>query len=257
MREDMDKVIVERPRLKWGGRRGSRALPDPDASPRQEGLRRRHIVNGNPKHLNENLGPLKRYLERQVGRPWDKVWSEICRNLRPTSTVQQHVRDHVFDFVAHPVVSRHGQLYWSWRGGHLRPLAEAPMRLYVDPRTGILRRNKHARTWRQRRLDKEATAAQAHRDRRRIVDERTQLHLLADGAWWEVRLGRIPFNRHYCEGPTGRGQWVTTMGSYRDVVLAPGLSTMRPDTLYGKAGVYAVAKRQLSRKEKKAHGLAD
>ncbi len=52
------------------------------------------------KWLNENLAPLKRFLGKQVGRPWDKVYSEIAENLKPTSTVQQHVRDHIEDFVA-------------------------------------------------------------------------------------------------------------------------------------------------------------
>ena len=28
------------------------------------------------KSLNENLAPLRRYLVRQVDRPWNKVWSE-------------------------------------------------------------------------------------------------------------------------------------------------------------------------------------
>ena len=52
------------------------------------------------KTLNENLNPLKRYLASQVGRPWRKVYSEISEHLKPTSTVQQHVRDHLQDFVA-------------------------------------------------------------------------------------------------------------------------------------------------------------
>lgn len=251
MREDMDKVIVERSR----GFRGSRMLPDPEASPRQEGMRRRHVLAGNPKALNENLAPLRRYLESQVGRPWDKVWSDICENLRPTSTVQQHVRDHVFDFVAHPVIDRQGRLYRVGRYGYLQPLADSHVRLYVDPRTGILRRNKQLRTRRQRRMDREVTAALAVRRRRRDVDERTQLHLLSDDAWWEVRLASIPVHRTYREGPAGVGRWVMTIGGYRDAVLAAGLSVLPPEQLYGRSGVYAASKRQLSRKEKKAHGL--
>ena len=53
--------------------------------------------------LNENLAPLQRYLARQVGRPWNKIYAEIAEHLKPTSTVQQHVRDHLKDFVQlHP-----------------------------------------------------------------------------------------------------------------------------------------------------------
>jgi hypothetical protein len=99
MREDMSRVIVERPRLGGGWTKRGRTVPFSEL-PKCEGMRRPHTRSGMWKALNENLNPLRRYLERQVGRPWDKVYSEIARNLRPDSTVQQHVRDHVPDFVA-------------------------------------------------------------------------------------------------------------------------------------------------------------
>ena len=61
MREDMSRVIVERPRL--GGHRTrkgrARALDD---LPKQEGMRRAHLHSGDWKTLNENLAPLRRFL---------------------------------------------------------------------------------------------------------------------------------------------------------------------------------------------------
>lgn len=75
MREDMAKVIVERPRRRGDAARKGRRQ-DWDQMPSHEGMRRPHILSGDPKELNEHLGPLRRYLERQVGRPWDKVYSE-------------------------------------------------------------------------------------------------------------------------------------------------------------------------------------
>src|SRR5271165_5191662 len=100
MRDDMARVIVERPRIPdyKDRRKGrSRALED---QPGHESMRRPHLLKGEGKHLNENLRPLRRYLERQVGRPWDKVYAEIARRLRADNTVQQHVRHHLADFVA-------------------------------------------------------------------------------------------------------------------------------------------------------------
>ncbi len=65
MREDMSRVIVERPRL--GGDRGRKARAVAlDDLPKQEGMRR-HMLSGDGKMLNENLSPLQRYLECQVG----------------------------------------------------------------------------------------------------------------------------------------------------------------------------------------------
>jgi hypothetical protein len=131
MREDMAQVIVERPRIKpYNNRKGRRrALDD---LPKHEGMRRGHAERGDTKRLNENLAPLRRYLEGQVGRPWDKVYAEIAAHLRVDSTVQQHVRGHLRDFVA--VTPRRNLSSWhaSIRGGLWW------QRLYVDPVTGLL-----------------------------------------------------------------------------------------------------------------------
>jgi hypothetical protein len=50
MREDMSRVIVERPR--HGGDRGrkGRSVPS-DALPKQEGMRRKHVLSGGCKLL--------------------------------------------------------------------------------------------------------------------------------------------------------------------------------------------------------------
>jgi hypothetical protein len=99
MRDDMARVIVERPRIPDHRRRKGRDQPLEDL-PAHEGMRRPHLLNGEGKTLNENLRPLRRYLDRQVGRPWNKVYADIAANLRVDNTVQQHVRDHLRDFVA-------------------------------------------------------------------------------------------------------------------------------------------------------------
>jgi hypothetical protein len=99
MRDDMARVIVERPRIPaYKARKGRQR--DLDNLPSHEGMRRGAALRGDRKTLNENLKPLRRYLEKLVGRPWDKVYSEIAEHLRVSSTVQQHVRDHLKDFVA-------------------------------------------------------------------------------------------------------------------------------------------------------------
>src|SRR6266851_898136 len=129
MREDMSRVIVERPRLGGGRHRKGRAVPLEEL-PSHEGMGRPYTLSGDCKSLNENLSPLRRYLERQVGRPWNKVYSEISRHLRADSTVQQHVRDHLRDFVA--VKPR--RVAGAWPLG--RTLWWQPF--YVDPIIGLL-----------------------------------------------------------------------------------------------------------------------
>lgn len=102
MRKYMVKVLVERPRKIDSHRRRGRRVDD-EVLLAIIGLRRHAQEAGGYKMLNENLAPLRRYLARQVGRPWNKVYVEIAARLKATSTVQQHVRDHLKDFVQlHP-----------------------------------------------------------------------------------------------------------------------------------------------------------
>ena len=65
----------------------------------------------------------------------------------------------------------------------------------------------------------------------RVIDAKTQLHLF-DGAWWEVKLAKIPVGQ-----------------LYTDVVHRSNLTRLGTGELYGCADVYARDKRQLSKAE--------
>ena len=104
MREDMFKVIVERPRTGRSWATKSKLRYDKcEGRRRVSGHRLVMEHSGNTKHLNENLAPLKRYLHKQVGRRWDDVFSDICQHLDTGSTVKMHVREHLDDFVLRKV----------------------------------------------------------------------------------------------------------------------------------------------------------
>lgn len=242
MRKDMSKIIVERPRrgraaagLKPGR---TRVVLDDDGEPLRAVRTARELKGRAPrtKQLNENLAPLKRYLAANVGRPWNKVFSEISEHLKATSTVQQHVRDHLADFVAFKTRMRAGQVVVSGRWGGEHALGASYHLYYVHPRTGLLRRNDKRVSWQKARKLQAAEAAAARAERMRVVDAKTQLHLF-DGVWWEVRLARIGDGRE------------------ADVVRRAKLSELAPDELYGLANVRACAKRQLNKAEKKKLGL--
>ncbi len=246
MRKDMSKVIVERPRLgrAWASEKRpgrSRIVEDDDGEPLRAGRGGRAPKRAKPlktKNLNENLAPLRRYLGKQVGRPWNKVFSEISENLKPTSTVQQHVRDHIDDFVAVSTRMRAGKVMVTGKWGGERPLEEDYRRYFVHPRTGLLKDNPHYRSWSKRLREKRAAEAAERAARMRELDAKTQLHKLKDDVWWEVKLGKIGDGRE------------------ADEVIAAGLSDMRPELLYGRPGVRAIAKRVLNKAEKKRYKLA-
>jgi hypothetical protein len=164
MRADMSKVIVERPRfgsrMRGGptkGRPGQRL--GMEHLPKREGMARHY---SNVKHFNEHLGPLGRYIESQVGRPWDQVFAEICAHINRGSAVQDHVRDHIWDFVTTEVILidgvPHRKAGAPW--GKVGPLVARGRRgaFYVCPLSGILKRVK--RQWRRPQPE---TPAPSHR----------------------------------------------------------------------------------------------
>lgn len=243
MRHDMYKVIVERPRIGAGNSRCRRTPDDPEDSPRQEGLRRRHTRH---KCLNENLRPLERYLASQVGRPWDKVYSEICAGIDRRNTVQQHIHEHLEDFVAIRVTSIDGVLYeCNTYGSRVRLDGYWASRFYVDPDSGMLRANRLRAATRARYQERCSTEARHRRAGRRedrlIVDASTQLHRIG-GLWFRVELAPVEGNesaidvlRHL---PAGRcPQWRDDKHGRCN------------DTLFGDAGRFAIGKRQLNARE--------
>jgi len=250
MRGDMPKVIVQRARRGARWRRKGRPLRDDDLSLSEVAVKKQDQVRGKTKNLNENLAPLKRYLDSQVGRPWDKVWSEVCANLKPSNTVQQHVRDHVPDFVAIKTSLKDGEV-WVHDRYSLKPVKESFTKLYVDPKSGLLRRNKHFTGWKKWKQRRRAEEVKARDARMRQVSGNMQLHLLDDGAWWEVMLGPVPKGIEERQTRHGMQRRSFELG-VDDVVLRSGLSKLGREKLYGGAGVYAVSKRQLSKKEIRA-----
>lgn len=171
----MAKVIVERPRV------GSRAPS------RKKGYRkyvqRTDIENlptrepllghwrGKGRWLNEHLGPMRRFLRSNVGRPWNKVHQELCEHVNFDNPVQSHVLAHVFDYVQQHVEIRGREVFSldRWRGS--RPLD--PGTMYICPSTGLLKLVR-------------ASVSSSPPQRLRL-GKLTQYHR-RDDAWWELRL---------------------------------------------------------------------
>jgi hypothetical protein len=97
--------------------------------------------------FSENLNPLYRYLEAQVGRPWDKVYSEIRARVNADTAVQYHILQHLYDrLIVRVWRERDGTLWYQPRWGRPVPLERSWQgRLYVCPDTGLIRRIKPSR----------------------------------------------------------------------------------------------------------------
>jgi uncharacterized C2H2 Zn-finger protein len=146
MRSDMHHLLVERGHAgrSWSykrpkGWRQKCRFRNEDDEQAESNLPLRHRPS-----FSENLNPLYRYLDAQVGRPWDKVYSEIRAHVNADTAVQYHILQHLYDRLAVQVWREaDGELWCRFRWGKATRLTDrwGPT-LYVCPDTGLLRRVK-------------------------------------------------------------------------------------------------------------------
>lgn len=155
MRPDMAKIVTERPRYghgrqskKWGRRLNRAEYELDDHGSNRAPIARRRQYGSAWKEFSDRLGPLRRYLRKQVGRPWDKVWSDMTRTLDRRSLSGQHILDHIQSEVDCEVWIGAGGLLCCNRRWASIQLLEG---LYVHPVTGILCHRAVARRSRQGR----------------------------------------------------------------------------------------------------------
>ena len=197
MREDFNKLLTERERngshAKYGDVRHSKKGVDDEIGGR-EGMKRKHIISskGYTKSFSENLNPLIGYLRTRLGKPWDKTYSEIRQNFDARKVINDHILQHLFDFVeihakiidGKPMVLQKYRHEWI-------PIRESYSDFYVDPRDGLLKETLRAETGRQKRARMEAKQAQELHAVKRVIDANTELHLL-NGLWYVITIKDKP-----------------------------------------------------------------
>lgn len=227
MRADMAKILVERPRLGAGKRaRVYRQLLREDRAdllPVREGMGRCHSFSAPTKQLNENLAPLRRFLRSRLGRPWDQVHREIMQHVSFENAVQQHILQHLWQYVERHVEIIDGRPVAKIRSRWWR--ADLHAEFYVDPATGLLRENDHYR------MRYRPTAEPA---RFLAIDADHQIHRI-DGIWYELTLSPIPPQREQAF----------------DMLYRCRLDAVTNEQLRASFGVvkYASRKRQLNSRE--------
>lgn len=146
MRSDMGRVVIERPR--YGSSEKSpkiRHFPgriDEDGDydgpirlPSSPGKVEGFVPKIEGKSFTDLLGPLRRYLRKNVGRPWDKIHGEAKAVLKVGGWGVQHVfNTHFLDEVDRDVFRRENGRLVSRRYG----LERKVVGFYVHPKTGLL-----------------------------------------------------------------------------------------------------------------------
>jgi hypothetical protein len=250
MREDMYKVIVERPRRGGFTNGGARQYRNSEERSHKIGMKQGYRDR---KWLNENLAPLKRWLAKQVGRPWDNVYSELAAQIDRRNTVQEHIFTHIEQFVERNTFLRDGEVFQcgDWGRSAVR-IRGSTVELFVHPVTRILLANRNVRTWQQTRAAARAVEALEQARFVRVLSPTRQLQQL-DGYWFAVTLRAIPDAICASDGKSARRVYPKVW----DVVEKQWVTRLDGNGWPRAKAVYAFAKRQLSTIELRRHGLTN
>lgn len=202
MRKDVNKILTECYKEGWGRsysfpRRFVAELFDETGG--KIGMNNVHqrAPSHGTKSFGENLSYLERFVQKQVGRKWDDIYSEICATFDRRSTVNDHIFQHLFDYFiqAKNVLVIDNRLYvrsnyWS----RPTPLDEAVGffgKMYVDPRDGILKKNKDWKSYNQDRKERQKVT-DANKIRTFVkLSSSKEMHKI-EGVWYIFTLKQIP-----------------------------------------------------------------
>ena len=152
MKKHFGKQVIERPRRGSSTARSAKAASygritrDSDGydyegftrlpvSRKQQGF---HKTLGD-KAFTDVLGPIKSFLRRRCGQPWDDVWSEIKTTLgKSTWSIQHIVRDHI-NVAINTWRGVDDVVYTNSRYG-VKSIDSFYFHFYVEPETGLLRK---------------------------------------------------------------------------------------------------------------------
>lgn len=159
MREDLAKCTTERERAGARGKcfktkyRGKvKIVPDADCDYLDEyggfrsSARHRHWES---KSLTDVLNPLLGNIRKNVGRPWDKVYSEFCAVLDRRGVSGFHIWTHLMQYVTIHTYLESGKVYEQKRFGGAIEVDG----FYVHPVNGLLCYKEPDRSWRKRRKE--------------------------------------------------------------------------------------------------------
>lgn len=202
MREDMSKVLVERPRVGGCGKRNARnnrhqtrqickdiPFEEDLDTPDFRGMKRVHTSKPNSfddkKELNENLRPLRRFLDSKIGQKWDDVYSEIMSGINLNNAVQYHVWQHLIQggevqtktYMEGSTVMAAGVI-----GPEEMTTSYGREEFYVDPRDGTLRKTSRKKHNHYRRLERSKN--DSYCDPKNPL---TQYHKVKN-VWYEFKL---------------------------------------------------------------------
>ena len=217
MRDDFNKQLTERERIghsaKFHEVRGGKLnrVFDEDAKGGTVSIHahRRNTNKVRRKSFSENLNPLRNFIRCNVGRPWNKVFSELNKAFDRRKVVNNHLFDYVevnaklIDgkvCVLHnwrnyrpydPVTGTYAPLKEGYYDERWVPIKEDSTQWYVHPVDGLLKENKSRQTRRQVQAQREAERLKIAQTKFKWIDNDHHLYI-EDGIWWVYTIKDDP-----------------------------------------------------------------
>lgn len=264
MRKDFAKLLVQSPRANPSGlryklaRRVGKQIEEDEVG-KIQGMRRPYNRNYSRKEFGEYFAPMLGMLKKNVGRPWNKVYSELCEVLTGGGTVIQHAKVHLFQYVEVSPQWVDGKPCNFKYGGEFPSLR--PGSYYVDQR-GLLRVVKQPKKSGPR-LKEEVTFVEL---------SKTEAYVKHEGIWYRatlavlgspelgVELKDVFLGNFSVKTYSTRYSWLPPSKEWR---FENGLSNERADFALNKKYPpsrkgpirFATSKRSVSNREIKRAGL--
>jgi hypothetical protein len=186
MRQDLNKLLCERERRRSFQKFKPKRMREKESWQKDPESAETHTTSsriyGYLKNFNENLNPLKAQLKKATGRRWDDFYSDMCKNFKRNTTINQHIYDHLFSLIHIDCkLNEKGEVIYlldnEWQVAN-----DIYGIYYVHPITNIIHqtpdRSIKSIYAERRKLEEKALLAV-----RRIIDDNTEYHKV-DGIWW-------------------------------------------------------------------------
>ena len=231
MRHDMEKVLTEParsnsdvPSRKTGGKISLKLIDADDHGSTRLPVSRYRQYGYDRREFGNRLGPLRRFLRANIGRPWNKINSEIFKHISHRTVSGRRLLEHIgWEVQKNCSIGSDGVIYQQPRYGRALPVSG----LYVHPINGLL-------CWQEPisydRLEKKRKA-QAEVEKKKVMLRQSdkQAYFKINGLWYVAVF--FPEN-------------------------SPNLQKFQGTLIENLAGRFCIMrKRQLSRKELKMAGI--
>ena len=210
MRQDLNKLLCEHERYRsnhtFASRRKAKKFTSNIGSEGEnlfsrESMRLRYGYDR--KSFSENLSPLYGAVRKAIGSRWDKFYSELCSTFDKRSVINQHILQHLYDFISVKTFLQDGEVFVIDSYYGQRSIKDCRTEFFVDPRDGIIKINKWYTNYKtEARKAAKRRKAEESKTYRKLSD--TLVLALVDGIWYEFGLQPIPQGQTVYEKPANK-----------------------------------------------------